>query len=85
MLELKYKITDTNGIHARPAGLLVKEAGNFSCNITLKANGKEADAKRIFSVMSLGVKCKDEITLEFDGDDEAEAYSKIQKFLTDNL
>ena len=35
MKEFKYVITDKGGIHARPAGALVKEAAAFPCSITI--------------------------------------------------
>ena len=41
MKQFDYKITDPLGIHARPAGLLVKEAGAFSSQITLEKEGNE--------------------------------------------
>lgn len=53
MKEFKYVITDKGGIHARPAGALVKEAAAFPCSITIAKDGKAADAKRIFGVMDL--------------------------------
>ena len=46
MKEFKYVITDKGGIHARPAGALVKEAAAFPCKVTIEKDGKEADAKR---------------------------------------
>ena len=51
MKEFHYVIKDKLGIHARPAGLLVKEAMKFQAAIVIKKDEKEADAKRIFSVM----------------------------------
>jgi phosphocarrier protein len=58
MKTIEYVITDPVGVHARPAGLLVKKAASYKSNIMLKnmETGKSADAKRIMSVMSLGVK-----------------------------
>ncbi|SFG05429.1 phosphocarrier protein [Lachnospiraceae bacterium C7] len=85
MKEFKYTIKDEMGIHARPAGLFVKEAAKFPCNVTITKDGKEVDAKRIFGVMSLGVKCGQEITLKTDGDQEDEAISSLSKFLEENL
>ena len=67
MQEIKYTITDEMGIHARPAGLFVKEAATFPCSVTIEKDGREVDAKRILGVMGLGVKCGQEITLRCDG------------------
>ena len=85
MKEFKYTIKDEMGIHARPAGLFVKEAAKFPCAVTITKEGNEVDAKRIFGVMSLGVKCGQEITLKTDGDQEEEACAALSKFLEENL
>lgn len=85
MKEFKYVITDKGGIHARPAGALVKEAAAFPCSITIAKDGKAADAKRIFGVMGLGVKCGEEITVCTDGENEEAASDAIEAFLKANL
>ena len=41
MKEFSYTVQDALGIHARPAGLLVKEAAKFPCEITLKCGEKK--------------------------------------------
>ena len=56
MKEFKYVIQDAQGIHARPAGILVKAAGGFKSDIQLDKDGRKGDLKRIFGVMGLCVK-----------------------------
>lgn len=85
MKELSYTITDPLGIHARPAGLFVKEAIGYPCKITIAKEGKEADAKRVLSVMSLGVKCGQEIVIKADGEEEEAAIAALETFLKKNL
>ena len=85
MKEFHYVIKDQLGIHARPAGLLVKEAMKFQAAIVIKKDEREADAKRIFSVMGLGVKCADQVTVSVDGSDEAEAIAALEAFFNANL
>lgn len=85
MISFTYTIKDELGIHARPAGLFVKEASAFPCKITIAKEGKEVDAKRILGVMSLGVKCGQEITVALDGEQEEEAADKLKAFLEENL
>lgn len=85
MEALSYTIKDENGIHARPAGLIVNHAKAFDCNITLKVNGKEADAKGIFSVMKLAAKAGDVLTVEFSGADEIDAKNSFLEFLPKNI
>lgn len=85
MKEIQYVVKDSAGIHARPAGLLVKKAAEFSSKITLKKDGKSADARRLFSIMGLAVKQGDTLTIEIEGDDEAVAAEALQAFLEANL
>ncbi len=85
MKEFKYIIKDEQGIHARPAGILVKEAATFPCNVTIEKDGKAVDAKRILGVMGLGVKCGQEIILRTEGEQEEEAITKLSAFLEENL
>ncbi|MBQ3022366.1 MAG: HPr family phosphocarrier protein [Clostridia bacterium] len=85
MTEFTFTVKDSSGIHARPAGLLVKEAGKYSSDIKILHNSKQADAKRIFSVMGLGVKCGDSIKLVINGEDENLAKKELMEFLSQNL
>jgi phosphocarrier protein len=85
MEEFTYIITDPEGIHARPAGLLVKEANKFASSISIKKNEKEADAKRIFAVMGLAAKKDETIQITANGSDEADAIAVLQEFVKNNL
>lgn len=85
MKEFTYVITDPEGIHARPAGLLVKAAKEFSCNIKIAKAGKAMNCKAIFGIMGLGVKKGEEVTLTFDGADEDAAYETVSRFMQENL
>ena len=85
MKELKYVITDPEGIHARPAGELVKAVKDFQSAITISKDGKSADAKRIIGIMGLAVKKGQEITVTAEGEDEASAIAAIDTFLKENL
>ena len=85
MKEFRYTITDPEGIHARPAGELVKAVKDFSSKITISKDGKEVDAKRIFGIMGLAVKQGQEIIMRADGEDEEQAIAVIEKFLTEKM
>lgn len=85
MRKFRYVIKDEQGIHARPAGLFVKEAASCESKITISKDGKEVDAKRILGVMGLGVKKDQEIVLKAEGSDEDQAIEKLSKFLQENL
>ncbi len=85
MKVFEYTITDPEGIHALPAGGLVKLAKSFSSNITARGNGQSTDAKLVFGVMSLGIKYGQTLTVICDGIDEEMAASALMRFVKDNL
>ncbi|MBP1753943.1 MAG: Phosphotransferase System HPr (HPr) Family [Firmicutes bacterium] len=85
MKEIRYIVTDEIGLHARPAGLLVKTVTGFDSNITIKKGTMESNAKSIIGVMALGVKNGEEVTFIIDGSDEAEASETLGIFLNENL
>lgn len=85
MKEFEYTITDPLGIHARPAGQLVKVASTSPCEITITKGGKTVSAKKLFAVMGLGVKCGDHITVHCEGEGESETLTALQSFFRENL
>ena len=85
MKEFQYTITDPEGIHARPAGMLVKEAKKYVSDIMINKAGKKADAKKLMMLMTLGVKCNEEVTVEISGEDEEQAAVEMEKFFIENL
>lgn len=85
MQEFEYKITDEIGMHARPAGLFVKEAGKFKSKITIHRDEKSADATRLLSVMGLGIKQNDTVRLTIEGEDEEAAKDALEAFFKKNL
>ncbi len=80
-----YVITDKEGIHARPAGIVVAEAKKYASQITIENKGKSADLKRIFGVMSLCVKCGEEVKITATGADEEAAAEGLEKAFKENL
>lgn len=85
MKTFQYVITDEVGIHARPAGLLVKEAKAVQSKVMIEANGKSADCTKLMAVMGMGIKKGCEVTIHVEGADEEEAVIKIQQFFEANL
>ena len=85
MKNFSYVITDEIGIHARPAGLLVKEAKKYASKVVIKANGKSAEATRLMAIMGLGVKCGQTVEVEVTGDDEDTAFEGMKAFFEENL
>ena len=80
-----YVIRDRAGIHARPAGIVVKEAKKHSSEITVSLGEKQADAKSLTGLMSMGIRFGDEIRVEVSGGDEAAASAAMEAVLQEHL
>lgn len=85
MKSFDYVITDEVGIHARPAGLLVKEAKSYDSVIRITKDGKSAEAKKLMALMGLGVKKGDTVTVSVEGGDEEAVAEKMEEFFKSNL
>ena len=85
MKSFEYTITDPIGIHARPAGNLVKECKKYASEITVMKGIKSASAKKLMNLMALGVKQGDTVTVMVNGEDEETAFAGIKAFFEANL
>lgn len=85
MKSFDYTIVDSLGIHARPAGTLVKLAKGVQSTLTITKGGKTVDLSKLMALMSLGVKCGDDITITAEGEDEEAALAEVEKFVKENL
>lgn len=85
MKEFEFVVTDPQGIHARPAGLLVKEAKKFQSTISVFKGARKGDLKKIFTVMALGVKQGETIKVQVEGADEDQAAAAVEAFLKENF
>ncbi len=85
MKTIVYKITDPRGIHARPAGQLVKLISGFKSKCEMGKDDNLVDGKRLLAVMKLAIQQGEDMTLKFDGPDEEEAAAAAEKFLQENL
>ena len=85
MKEFKHVIADPLGMHARPAGMLVKAVAGYASAITVTAPTGTADAKRLMALMRLAAKQGMELTITVDGADEEKAATELQAFLKENL
>ena len=61
MKEFQYTVKDACGIHARPAGLLVKTVKGFASTATLEKGGKTCDLRKLMALMGMGVKQGDTV------------------------
>ena len=80
MKQFTYRIEDPNGMHARPAGMLATFVKKFASDVRVRAGEKEADGKRLLSLMSLGAVHGSELTFFITGEDEEKAARELEAF-----
>ena len=85
MKEFEYTITDPVGIHARPAGLLVKKIKEFGSEVVVVKGDKAVDARKTMKLMGMGIKQGDTIKITVTGDDEDAAAAAIEEFFKANF
>ena len=85
MKQITFTVTDPQGVHARPAGVLIKKIKEVQCAATISKDDKTADARKMFAVLGLGIKCGESITLTFDGADEEQAASALAQTLAEHF
>lgn len=84
MKEFTYRIEDPNGMHARPAGKLATYAKQFDAQVRVRCGEREADAKRLLALMSLGAPEGAELHFCITGTDEEAAYNALKKYCTEH-
>lgn len=88
MKQFNYVITDEVGLHARPAGMLMKKAKEMKeagVKVTVACNGKSADATKLMAIMGMGVKKDMEVEVTVEGGDEEAAAAEMEAFFKENL
>lgn len=86
MKQFIYTITDPVGIHARPAGLLVKAVKTLDSTVTIaKADGKSAAGTKLMALMGLGIKQGDTVYVTIEGENEESDAVAMEQFFKDNL
>lgn len=78
-MEIKVIIKDPIGLHARPASVIVQEASKFESEMSISIGAKKGNLKSIMSVMALGVKNGEEITISAKGKDAEEALKALEE------
>jgi len=85
MIQKTLVLNDPIGFHARTTSLFAKTASSFEAEVLVYFNDKKANGKSMLSLMSLGVKPKQEIRIETNGVDEAMALDRLSNLVTSNF
>jgi phosphotransferase system HPr (HPr) family protein len=85
MPEITLTVHHEVGLHARPAAVFVKTAKQFCSAIKVTHGEREANAKSILSVLTLGVDQGAIITLCAEGEDADQALETLEVLIEDNF
>lgn len=85
MKQFEYTIQKELGIHARPAGMLTKEAKKYKSTITLTKGEKTVNVLKLMALMSLGVKCGETVVVGIEGEDEEAVAPAMEEFFKANF
>lgn len=85
MTEIELEITNSIGLHARPAAQLVQKAASFQSKVKIGGNNKVADGKSILGVLSLGLAKGAKVYLAAEGIDEKDCIASLKTLLEENF
>ena len=86
MKQFTYTITAPVGIHARPPGLLSRQAKGLDSAVTItRADGQSAAAARLIALMGLGIKQGETVTVTVEGGNEEANAAALERFFQENL
>lgn len=85
MVSKELVLTNAQGFHMRPASVFAKAMGKYSCDVTIKFNGNQYNAKSLLNIIAACIKCGSEIEVVCDGADENEALAEAVQLIESGL
>lgn len=85
MKQFQFTIRDPLGIHARPAGLLAREAKQFSSLCTITRGEETKKLTQLMMLMAMNIKQGETVTVRAEGEDEERAIAGLEAFFQANL
>lgn len=85
MVSEKITITNEQGMHMRPAGLLAKAMTKYDCDVTIVHNGNEINAKSLMNLIGACIKCGADIEVKCEGANEEEALAEALQLIREGL
>ncbi|MBO4308496.1 MAG: HPr family phosphocarrier protein [Clostridia bacterium] len=81
MISRDVVITNTSGLHARPATFFIQKANSYPCSIWIEKDDRKVNAKSLLGVLSLGIAKGMTITLTADGRGEEDALDGLEELI----
>ncbi len=85
MVSKQLTLTNAQGFHMRPASVFATAMGKYACDVTIKFNGSDYNAKSLLNIIAACIKCGSEIEVICNGADENEALDEAVKLIESGL
>lgn len=85
MVSKNLTLKNAQGFHMRPASVFTNAMGKYECDVTIKFNGNEYNAKSLLNVIAACIKCGSEIEVVCNGSDENEALVEAATLIESGL
>lgn len=83
MIKQDIEIINKLGLHARASTKLTQTASKFTSEVWIEKSGRRVNAKSIMGVMMLAAAKGATVTLEANGEDEAQAIDALKALIND--
>ncbi|MDR0381899.1 MAG: HPr family phosphocarrier protein [Oscillospiraceae bacterium] len=85
MLNVELEVRNELGIHARVASKITRCCQGFASRVEADRDGKKLNLKNVLNVMLLNVKCGEMLSVEIEGEDEADAYAALNQLFAEKF
>lgn len=85
MVSKKVTVVNAMGFHMRPATNFANAMTKYPCDITIKANGNDANGKSLMNIIAACIKCGTDIEIVCDGEREQEALDEAVALVESGL
>lgn len=85
MVSSEVTVSNSVGLHARPATFFIQRANSFKSSIWVEKDDRRVNAKSLLGVLSLGIVKGTSITIVADGTDEEEAVKTLVDVIEANF
>lgn len=82
-IQKEIQIHNEQGLHARPAALIVQIASKFQSDITIEKDGERVNGKSIMGILTLGVQQGSHVLIEVTGDDAQEMMDALENLINE--
>ena len=81
MISRDVTITNSIGLHARPATFFIQKANGYKSSVWVEKEDRKVNAKSLLGVLSLGIAQGMTVKLIAEGDDEQEALDGLENLI----